>query len=104
MPQTIFLIVTLDDHDYNFWDTDFDNDGDIDADDDILGALLYIEYLRELHNIRELILRGTTITHDVGANLYGLGLLTHLDLSDTGFADVELSHLSGLPSLDLLLL
>jgi hypothetical protein len=50
-----------------------------------------------------LILRGTTVTHDVVADLYGLGLLTHLDLSDTGITDAELSHLSGLPSLDHLL-
>jgi hypothetical protein len=31
MPQTTFRMVTRDDHDYNFWDTDFDSDGDIDA-------------------------------------------------------------------------
>jgi len=37
----------LEDHDDDFWNTDFDSDGDIDADDDIIGDLLYIEYMRD---------------------------------------------------------
>ena len=45
--MTIIKAGALDEHDDTFWDTDFDSDGNIDAEDDIIGDLLLFEYMQE---------------------------------------------------------
>ena len=38
----------MDDYDDSFWDFNFDGDGDIDANDDLWGDLLFLAHMEEL--------------------------------------------------------